>query len=44
MVLGSTLATEKSKTSQREEAAISQLQGRKLDCKTPSAFAFFLTE
>ena len=41
MVLGSTLATEKSKTSQREEAAISQLQGRKLDCKTPSAFAFF---
>ena len=41
MVLGSTLATEKSKTSQREDAVVSQLQGRKLGCKIPSAFAFF---
>lgn len=41
MVLGSTLATEKSKTSQRDEAVVSQLQSRKLGCKIPSAFAFF---
>ena len=41
MVLGSILATEKSRTSQREEAAVSQLQGRKLGCKTPPSFVLF---
>lgn len=41
MVLGSSLAKEKSRTSQREEAAVSQLQGRKLGVK-PTFCCFVL--